>query len=147
VTPRAVACTVDPRLPSGATLRFTVYNSSTADVRCTAVEFTLPVGRGEDDLTPDPATLAPSADDAPGWRLDHVGGGRLVAVPEADVTVPAGRVLTFVVAGVRVSDDPGISVIPVTEHTEGTHPARTHLHEARATTLTVARLETLTPGR
>lgn len=123
VTPRAVPCTTSPDTPASATFEITVYNGAPDPVRCPALEFQLPVGPGERDLTDKPGTITVHAADGTPWSVIADIGGTVLATPQDGVPVAAGTVLTFVVAGVQVVAAPGLAVIRVTETTDADRTA------------------------
>lgn len=116
IAPRAVPCTTDEQVPAIAAFEITCYNGSPDPARVNALVFQVPVGTGERDLTAHPGTIRVTASD--GWRAAVGQDGIVVATPDTPEPVPAGEVLSFVLAGIQVVAEPGLTVIRVTEVTD-----------------------------
>ncbi|MFI5909944.1 hypothetical protein [Dactylosporangium sp. NPDC051541] len=130
VTPRAVACTADPRHPSYATVRLTAYNGSGADVTGLGLVLTLPVGTGPDDLTGDPDDLVV---DAPDWHVDELAAGVYRCRPRTPEPIAAGQSTTLTVRAIRVNPWPAMCAVRIDEHTD----------RPRSTTCVVSTLDTM----
>jgi hypothetical protein len=127
VTPSTVTTTSDPANPATALVRLTAYNGTGAEVDLQQIVFTVPVGAGAGDLSPDVSAVVAGPVGGTGWQLSGDGTGAFTATPTGSGAVAAGATLTFQLAGVPVAAVPGTVGIGVLETTDSARPAQVYL--------------------
>ncbi|GHC60050.1 hypothetical protein [Streptomyces cinnamoneus] len=107
--------------PRTATLRITVTNHQQHAVRLQSVRFSFPVGTGPGDLSNNPGSAEPQADDIKFWRfeLDEEVPGSAVLTPKRSATVTPGGQLELTLAHIEVNGAVGTSRLTVEERIEG----------------------------
>jgi hypothetical protein len=104
--------------PPGASLTVTAYNAGSNSVTCESITITLPVGTDPGALTSVPGLIVAAPAQPAGWTFQAAGAaqpGVYTATPGPGMTVAPGDTLTFTLAGIGVSQAPGLSVIEIQE--------------------------------
>ncbi|GGP33017.1 hypothetical protein [Streptomyces abikoensis] len=103
--------------PNKATLRITVTNHRQSAVHVDSVCFTFPVGIGGADLSDNPGSAEPQADDVKKWRfeLDVDTPGSALLTPKRSATVPPGGQLELALARIEINAEVGTSKLTIEE--------------------------------
>ncbi|MFD6182945.1 hypothetical protein [Streptomyces goshikiensis] len=100
-----------------ATLRITVTNHGQSAVHLESVRFTFPVGSGPEELSGNPGSAEPQADDTTRWRfgLDGEVPGSALLEPKRSATVPPGGQLELALAHIEINSAVGTSKLTIEE--------------------------------